>query len=149
MNFKILFLLIILILIIYLKKNHKCSENFEQFIDKKIKHIYFFYNEKSKYSMDLIPIIKKIKKINKDKKKVIFHDINTDTLKALEKKNVNVKSFNVKSIPRLILQNEKESNFYEYIGNNTLNDIIDFLKKHNIYLNESQLVHMNLSKQFM
>lgn len=149
MNFKILFLLIILILIIYLKKNHKCTENFEQFIDKKIKHIYFFYNEKSKYSMDLIPIIQKIKKINTDKKKVIFHDINTDTLKALEKKNVNVKSFNVKSIPRLILQNEKESNFYEYIGNNTLNDIIDFLKKHNIYLNESQLVHMNLSKQFM
>ena len=149
MNFKILFLLIILVLIIYLKKNHKCTENFEQLIDNKIKHIYFFYNEKSKYSMDLIPIIQKIKKINTDTKKVIFHDINTDTLSDLEKKNKNIKSFNVKSIPRLILQNEKETNFYEYIGNNTLNDIIDFLKKHNIYLNESQLVHMNLSKQFM
>jgi hypothetical protein len=149
MNFKILFLLIILLLIIYLKKNYKCTENFELLINNKIKHIYFFYNEKSKYSMDLIPIIQKIKKINTNKDKVIFHDINTDKLEDLENKNINIKRFNVKSIPRLILQNEKETTFNEYIGNNTLNDIIKFFKKHNIYLNESQLVHMNLSEQFM
>ena len=146
---KIILFLVVLIMVIYLKKNNKCTENFEPLIDKKIKHIYFFYNKKSKYSMDLIPILQKIKKININKNKVIFHDINTDNLKNLESKNKSIKSFNIKSIPRIILQNEGESNFYEYIGNNTLNDIIEFLKKHNVYLNESQLVHMNFSKQFM
>ena len=132
MNTKLIILVIILLIII-IRSNKKDIKN-ENFMNKnKTKKIYLFYNKKSKYSMNIIPVWQQLKQLIPNNSDVFFYDINTD---EHENKKI-IKKFHINKVPTII---SKTENLYtKYNGDNKLLNIINFLKNNNIFINESLL----------
>ena len=138
----IFIILLVIIIIFYISNNkiiisnnhkHNNGEEFENnLINNDTYNIYLFYSKTCKHSMKLIPTWIKLKKIKNTNIKLL----------SIENSESNVdlfKKYNITRIPTIILQNNSKTDFHTYFGDNSLSDIISFLKKNGLVFEESYL----------
>lgn len=112
--------------------NQNSNETFQNLLPKNDCKIILLYSKNCSHSMDFIPTWEKLKTLK-------VSNTEFDEIEASEDIDDSFAKYNIKTVPKIILHFNEETQFHVYNGDRTLESILEFLKLKGINLNESKL----------
>ena len=107
-------------------------ETFQNILPKNDCKIILLYSKNCSHSIDFIPTWEKLKTLKVSNTKFVEIEASEDIDDSFAK-------YNIKTVPKLILHFDHETDFSVYKGDRSLESILEFLKLKGINLNESYL----------
>lgn len=108
------------------------TESFENLLPKNDCKIILLYSKTCSHSIDFIPTWEKLKTLKVSNTEFVEIEASEDIDDSFAK-------YNIKTVPKIILHFNHETNFHVYSGDRSIESILEFLKLKGINLNESNL----------